>query len=350
MIELLVVLITLAIALAWLKIFKALKLLDKPGPDVPKRDRVPTIQWVFLFIAFLINIAIFYKEYFLNKAFLWLLIWWLLIVWIALIDSFRHVNPKIRLLIQALVWAIAFYVWWVWFFELDFNWININLPLLLALFVTMFWFAWFINVINWFDWVYGLASWTSSIWFLTIYLLLKFTVLPYYTWISPENLANLEMVINVSFILFAVSAIYSAIEFKPLWVLRDVWTMFLWFALAYLALQWWAKIWTILVVLSLPIFDAIWVFINRIFVIKKNPLKWDYTHLHYRLLAMAWNRTEIRFFIWGWSLFLMVLMLLQWVNRFNKIVIFTMMFVIFFWVNIYLFWVKKFPLEYKIKK
>jgi len=51
-----------------------------------------------------------------------------------------------------------------------------------------------------------------------------------------------------------------------------------------------AKIGTLLVVLSLPIFDAIWVFVNRIFVMKKSPMKKDYTHLHYRLMALGRTR------------------------------------------------------------
>ncbi|MBP6910563.1 hypothetical protein KBC03_03095 [Patescibacteria group bacterium] len=81
--------------------------------------------------------------------------------------------------------------------------------------------------------------------------------------------------------------------------------------MAYVALLGGAKIGTILVALSIPIFDAIWVFINRIFIMKKSPLKGDYTHIHYRLLALGWNRHEIRRFVRGWSIFFMVIILLQ---------------------------------------
>jgi UDP-N-acetylmuramyl pentapeptide phosphotransferase/UDP-N-acetylglucosamine-1-phosphate transferase len=65
-----------------------------------------------------------------------------------------------------------------------------------------------------------------------------------------------------------------------------------------------------LVVLSLVIFDAIWVSINRLKK-RKSPLKGDYTHLHYRLMSLSWSKTEVRVFVRGWSLFLMILMILQ---------------------------------------
>lgn len=98
-----------------------------------------------------------------------------------------------------------------------------------------------------------------------------------------------------------------------------------------------------MVALSLVIFDAIRVGVHRIFFLRKNPLKGDYTHLHYRLLGLGWTKGEVRFFVWGWSLIMMVLMLLQGADRWDKIIIFVVMALVFFGVNGYLFWVKKLP-------
>jgi UDP-N-acetylmuramyl pentapeptide phosphotransferase/UDP-N-acetylglucosamine-1-phosphate transferase len=84
--------------------------------------------------------------------------------------------------------------------------------------------------------------------------------------------------------------IYTTVEYKPIGLLRDIGIIFYGYALAYLSLLGGAKIGTLLVVLSLPIFDSIRVFVNRIFVMKKSPMKKDYTHLHYRLLALGRNR------------------------------------------------------------
>ncbi|MBP7848154.1 hypothetical protein KA013_02945 [Patescibacteria group bacterium] len=52
-----------------------------------------------------------------------------------------------------------------------------------------------------------------------------------------------------------------------------------------------------IVVLALPLFDAVRVLIDRLHKQKKNPFKGDYSHLHYRLLALGWNRNEVRIFI-----------------------------------------------------
>lgn len=67
--------------------------------------------------------------------------------------------------------------------------------------------------------------------------------------------------------------------------------------LAYIALLGGAKIGTVIVVLALPLFDAVWVIVDRI-KRQKNPLKGDFTHLHFRLMALGWNRDEVRVFIW----------------------------------------------------
>lgn len=139
------------------------------------------------------------------------------------------------------------------------------------------------------------------------------------------------------------------IEFRPTGLMRDVGTMSFGFTLAYLSLLGWAKIGTMIVVLMLPLFDAIWVLFDRMQRRKKNPLKGDFSHLHYRLLALQWTRTEVRVFIWGLSIFLAVMMLLQGTARLQKVLLFVIIACVFFAVNWYLFWVKWLPSEYERK-
>jgi UDP-N-acetylmuramyl pentapeptide phosphotransferase/UDP-N-acetylglucosamine-1-phosphate transferase len=43
------------IAIAGIELCKKWKILDRPGPDVPKRDRVPNMQGVFLILGFFIT-------------------------------------------------------------------------------------------------------------------------------------------------------------------------------------------------------------------------------------------------------------------------------------------------------
>jgi UDP-GlcNAc:undecaprenyl-phosphate/decaprenyl-phosphate GlcNAc-1-phosphate transferase len=346
------------IAVAWIEICRKWKILDRPWPDVPARSRVPNMQWVFLILAFFATAWLFFPQYFEAKWFLWLIVWGGFIMLFSLVDTAleaawkKWIKAKYRLALQIIAWLIAYWIGGVSISEFVVNG-NITrvLPTFFVVWLTVLWFVWFMNAINWFDGINWLASGISTIGFLTLYFLLQHVVIPYYAdVISPENLATLTMTTNIAFLLTLWWMLYTTIEYKPIWLLRDIWIIFYGYALAYLSLMWWAKIGTLLVVLSLPIFDAIWVFVNRLFVMKKSPMKKDYTHLHYRLMALGWTRSEVRRFVRWWSLFFMIIMLLQDTNRMSKIIIFLLMATIFFGVNIYLFWVKKMPMEYKVKK
>lgn len=131
---------------------------------------------------------------------------------------------------------------------------------------------------------------------------------------SYDSFPNLEVLIfvqNMAFILFVISLLYAIIEYRPLGLVRDVGIMFFGFAIAYLSVLGGAKIGTILVALSLPLFDAIWVGLYRIFVLKKNPLNGDYTHFHHRLMGLGLSRGETRGFIRIRSIIMMILIILQ---------------------------------------
>ena len=130
-----------------------------------------------------------------------------------------------------------------------------------------------INAINWFDGIYAQASGVSSVGFLTIFLLIKYVVFGHFTVFTEANLVTLHLVENLSLVLFALSLISTIVEYKPLALLRDVGIMFFGFSLAYLSIAGGAKIGTIVVALSLVIFDAIWVGFYRIFIVKVSPLK-----------------------------------------------------------------------------
>lgn len=118
------------------------------------------------------------------------------------------------------------------------------------------------------------------------------------------------------------------------------------FVLAYLALVGGAKIGTVIVVLLLPLFDALRVVIDRVFRRKQNPFKGDFTHLHYRLMALGRTRTEVRVVLRSVSAFLAIIMLLQGGDRTDKFIIFVLVALIFFAINGYLFRVKKLPKAY----
>ncbi len=346
-------------SIAWwgIALFRKLKILDKPWNDLKNtRKPVPTLQGIFAYLAFLAVFGIISPEYFFSPLFLGLAIWWLPIFLVELIEELGYmgrlsvrIHPFIRLLVHIGSAVLAVSISWIGVGN-DFIFAGVvyHIPIWWFMIFFVIWSIFCINAINWVDWVYGQASGVSGIGFLTIYLLIKIVVLQEYTIFT--NLEALTFIQDASLVMGMISVVYTFIEFKPLALVRDVGIMFFGFALAYLSVLGGAKIWTVVVALSLVIFDAIWVGLYRIFIMKKSPLQWDYTHLHHRLLGLGRNRTEIRVFVWTWSLIMMILILLQGTDRSNKIIIFVLMALIFFGVNTYLFLVKKLPCGLKEKK
>ena len=343
------VFIALVFVIGWY-CFKKWKVLDRPGADLKwVRWPVPTLMGIFAYLSFILVVLVLFPETFSNKVFLWLILWVLPIILVELVEELGYMGrvkfrvPQIVRLLAHIWWAIlAVYIWniWVWqeFVYGDFVW---KIPQWIFVIFFVIWSMLCINAINWIDGINGQASGVSAIWFLTIFLLIKFVVMRVYTTFTNRDM--LVLVSNLSLILFFVSLISTIIEFKPFGLLRDVGIMFFGFALAYLSVVWWAKIGTLVVALSLVIFDAIWVWLYRIFVLKKNPMKWDYTHIHHRLMWLGRSRWEVRAFVRIRSIVMMILMLMQSGNRLNKLIIFVMMALIFFGVNAYIFLVKKKP-------
>lgn len=347
-----------AVSLFGIRIFRKIWILDKPGNDLKNtRKPVPTILGVFIYLGFFGIVAILFPEYLGNNLFWGLMIWGLPIVVVQLLDELRYIDkikfslPSWVRLLSHIIWAVlAVYIWWFQGQEiLIWSWSWMMPQWFFAIFFVI-WSILCINAINWIDGINAQASGVSSVWFLTIFLLIKFVVFKYFTVFTYENLNTLTLVQNLSLVLFALSLVSTIVEYKPFALLRDVGIMFFGFSLAYLSVAWGAKIGTIVVALSLVIFDAIWVGFWRIFILKKSPLKGDYTHIHHRLLGLGWNRGEIRWFVWIFSLIMMILMLMQETNRLNKIWIFLIMAIVFFGVNYYLFLVKKLPCGLNLEK
>lgn len=355
---LLVPVIAAAIAFIGLKLFRWLKVLDKPGNDLKNtRKPVPTIQGVFVYLWFFAIVAILFPQYLHSNLFWGLFFWSLPIVIFELLEELHYIGkigfkvPAALRLIGHLGWALlAVRIGNIWSQELIISGHIRIIPQRLVAIGFVAWSVLCINAINRFDGIYAQASWVSSIGFLTIFLLIQFVVFRSYTNFTEVNMQTLLFVKNMSFVLFCISLVSTVVEYKPLGLVRDVGIMFFWFSLAYLSVIGWAKIGTVIVALSLVIFDAVWVWLWRIFVMKKNPLKGDYTHLHHRLLGLWRTRREIRAFVWFRSLIMMIFILIQWTDRLNKIIIFTVMALVFFGVNYYLFIVKKMPCGLTLEK
>lgn len=80
------------------------------------------------------------------------------------------------------------------------------------------------------------------------------------------------------------------------------------FMLAVLSILTTAKVGTLLLVLAIPIIDAVYIIIRRI-LSGKSPVKGDRGHLHHRLLNTGWSKQKIAFFYWGITALLGILAL-----------------------------------------
>jgi UDP-GlcNAc:undecaprenyl-phosphate GlcNAc-1-phosphate transferase len=69
------------------------------------------------------------------------------------------------------------------------------------------------------------------------------------------------------------------------------------FLLGVLSILAWGKVGTMMLVLSIPLVDALYVILGRLYL-KKSPFKGDDSHFHHRLLKLGWGRRRIAVFYW----------------------------------------------------
>lgn len=317
------------------KIFYKYKILDNPKKYKKKRDPVPYWMWIVFFISFFI-VSYFFIDYSYKLWLIW--VFWFFITSISFIDDMLNVSAKVRLFIQIMIWAII----WVtsikiWYISNIFWWI-INLETfhfdifnhtiyLIPLFFTIIWYVFVFNTINWTDWISWNTSWLSIISFFILFLL--WLILFYkdnYEW----WLINAIFIMKISIILVWIIIPFWKYDYKEKILMWDSWTMFLWFMLATLAIIAWWKIATVLVVFWIYSVDAIYVIIRRI-LNKKNPLKWDFTHLHHRLLDIWLTKNQILTLIYSLSF----LFWLTWLflNKIWKIIVFFIITVLVIFLN-----------------
>lgn len=70
------------------------------------------------------------------------------------------------------------------------------------------------------------------------------------------------------------------------------------FMLAVLSILTTAKVGTLLLVLAIPIIDALYITIRRI-ISGKSPVRGDRGHLHHRLMSAGWSKAQVAYFYWG---------------------------------------------------
>lgn len=294
------------LSILWLKsLFYRLKILDNPVKYKKNRAPIPYSMGVVFFTCFLIL-----SYFFVEHNYKLYLLWWFgcIITLVSFIDDMLNVSPKWRLLMQIIIGATigmtAIKVWYIsnifWgIIDLDSFFIEIfNYKVyLISLFFTIVWYVFIFNSLNWTDGIQWNTSGLSIISFLVIlFLWVKLYFTDTYEW----GVENAKFVIMISSILVGIIIPFFYFDYKEKILMWDSGTMFLAFMLASLAIVSGWKIATVLVVFGIYSIDAIYVILNRI-KNKKNPLSWDYTHLHHRLLNIGLSKNMVLAFVFSFS-------------------------------------------------
>lgn len=161
---------------------------------------------------------------------------------------------------------------------------QVELPLLAAVALTLFWFMGMVNTINFVDGLDGLAG---SVTLVACVILFVHTY-----FLEPQFTISL-----LSVILGAAVVGFLIFNWHPSKVtMGDAGAYFLGFTLAGIAIVGGAKIATALLVLGLPILDVAGVIVTRLYR-RGSPTVADRVHLHYRLIDSGWSHTHVTLFV-----------------------------------------------------
>jgi len=152
--------------------------------------------------------------------------------------------------------------------------------------LVVVWILLIINAMNWVDGIDGISGGITAIGALAIF----------FVSLRPE--VNQPPVGIIAMVLLGSMLAFLVFNFNPAKILAGTsGSVFMGFILAILALFAGAKIATTLLVLAIPVIDALWVIFERLGT-HSSVFSPDKRHLHYRLLELGWSQRKICFFYW----------------------------------------------------
>lgn len=173
----------------------------------------------------------------------------------------------------------------------------------------IFWIVFLINSLNWADGLDGLLGGIGAIGAISLFFL------------SISPLVNQPPLGIISIIFLGAILGFLFFNFYPAKIFMGTsGSVFIGFALAVISIYSGAKLATLILVLSVPILDALWVIIER-FRSGKSIFLGDYSHLHYRLLDLGFSTRQIVWFYYFISAFFAFLAFQ--INSFGKVAVFS---------------------------
>ncbi|MDO8515525.1 MAG: MraY family glycosyltransferase [bacterium] len=335
---------------AIISIAKYFNLVDDPlkrrHPAHTEERIIPRAGGLAIFLGFLAAVSLFIP---FSKGVVGILLGALLLVVVGLIDDYRDVHPYIRLGVNFLAALLAvsggagisflsnpltggvinFDAW-----RVSFNFIGPHSFLPIADFLAVVWIVWTMNMVGWSGGVDGQMPGFVTISAIVIGLLsfTQLTVSNFPAW-TGTTLAFITAGAYLGFLVY---------NFYPQKIMPGYGGKSLaGYLLATLAILSTAKLGTAILVLGVPVIDAIFVKTGQIFS-GKNPTSGSRNFLHHRLLDAGWSKRRIALFYWGLSAILGAVALI--LNARQKVYIFVLLGVVLamviIWLRFYTTWLK----------
>jgi len=253
-----------------------------------------------IFFSFLIT-GLFFLT--VNKIIFGVIIASFLLLIIGLLDDYFDLSPYLRfianLLIAALVVGFGLGIPYIsnplggvirldqW--KIGFDFFGHHQILILADILAIVWLTWLTNMVNWSKGVDGqLPGFVAVTAFFLGLLSQRFTVHD----ISIQSVTILSFIIGGAYLGFLPWNFYPQ-KIMPGYgggALAGFW-------LGILSILSFGKVGTAILILSMPMIDAIYTIIRRVCQ-KKSPFKADWGHFHHRLLEIGWGKRRIAIFYW----------------------------------------------------
>ena len=263
-------------------------LLDRPAARRIHRQPVPRLGGIAIFLAVAVAAVLLVRpaNAYEARVYAGLFVAGVLIVAVMAVDDLRGLPPLPRLGVQTLAALIAM-------FPLGHGTLigvlhnplvsssagHIFLPLWIAVPFTWFWIVGLMNTINWVDGVDGLAAGVVGITALAMGVI---------SWLLGQHSAAL-----LCWIVAGATLGFLPLNWHPARMfMGDCGAMFLGLALAVLANVGGARLAMLLMLLGLPILDTARVILRRLRE-GRSPLRFDRSHLHYRLMAGGLGQRQI---------------------------------------------------------
>lgn len=187
------------------------------------------------------------------------------------------------------VFRLDQFVWKIELFNYEFSF------LYLANLIAILWLTWMMNMVNWSKGVDGqLPGFVAITAFFLGILSQRFTA----------HNVEIEIVMILSFIIAGSYLGFLPFNFYPQKIMPGYGGgAMAGFLLGILSILSFGKFGTAILVLAIPIIDAIYALLRRI-INKKSPFKGDREHFHHKLLEIGWGRRRIAVFYWSISIIL----------------------------------------------